>query len=329
MAKSKPPSSVQDLFSEISSKYGSESIFLLSNSSVEGIPVTKTGSLALDEALGVGGYPRGRVIEIMGNPSSGKTTLTLHAIAEAQKDGLYCLFIDAEHALDMNYARSIGVLPDMLYVSQPDYAEQALDILTDSIRSGFVGLVVVDSVAALAPIREIEGESGDAHVGLLARLMSQSLRRISGVTKKTGTTVMFVNQYRMNIATPGGYGPSKTTPGGKALEYYASVRLDVARIGSSGPKDFPLGNRTKVTVRKNKVAPPYKTAEFDIVFGAGISIEGEIIDRCLEKGIIVTSGSWYKMKDGTTIGQGKESVRNELIANDELRVSLLSELENS
>lgn len=315
-----------DIVSQLKSRYGDESVFLLSDSTSVSVDVIPTGSIGLNSALGVGGYPRGRVIEILGNPSSGKTTLTLHAIAEAQKMGLQCLFVDAEHALDAVYAHHLGVDLSKLFVCQPDNAEQALNIIVDAARSGEFGLLVVDSVAALSPIKEIDGESGDAHVGLMARLMSQALRRISGVLRKTNTSLIFINQYRSNIGVVG-YGPTKTTPGGKALEFYASVRLDVQRIQTVGSGNEATANKTRVIVKKNKVSPPYRVAEFEIVFGKGISVAGELIEAAVDSGLIVRSGAWYKDTDGKVICQGREALREILESDKEMFDSFMSQID--
>ena len=324
MAKSTKVSS--GIVAQLRERYGQDSEFLLSESTTIAVDVIPTGSIGLNSALGVGGYPRGRVIEILGNPSSGKTTLTLHAIAEAQRIGLACLFIDAEHALDAIYASSLGVDLDKLVVCQPDSAEQALDILVDSARSGEFGLMVVDSVAALSPIKEIDGESGDAHVGLMARLMSQALRRISGVLRKTNTALIFINQYRSNIGVIG-YGPTKTTPGGKALEFYATIRLDVQRVQTIGSGNEATANKTKVIVKKNKVAAPYRVAEFEIVFGKGVSSEGELIDAAIASGLIKKSGAWFKNAEGETICQGKEALRTILENDRDMFNSLMGQID--
>jgi recombination protein RecA len=324
MAKSTKVSS--GIVAQLRERYGQDSVFLLSESTTIAVDVIPTGSIGLNSALGVGGYPRGRVIEILGNPSSGKTTLTLHAIAEAQRIGLACLFIDAEHALDAIYASSLGVDLDKLVVCQPDSAEQALDILVDSARSGEFGLMVVDSVAALSPIKEIDGESGDAHVGLMARLMSQALRRISGVLRKTNTALIFINQYRSNIGVIG-YGPTKTTPGGKALEFYATIRLDVQRVQTIGSGNEATANKTKVIVKKNKVAAPYRVAEFEIVFGKGVSSEGELIDAAIASGLIKKSGAWFKNAEGETICQGKEALRTILENDRDMFNSLMGQID--
>lgn len=326
MAKQAKTSS--GIINQLRERYGQESVFLLSDSSTVAVDVIPTGSLGLNAALGVGGYPRGRVIEILGNASSGKTTMTLHAIAEAQKMGLNCLFVDAEHALDAVYAHHLGVDLGKLFVCQPDNAEQALNILVDSARSGEFGLMVVDSVAALSPIKEIDGESGDAHVGLMARLMSQALRRISGVLRKTNTALIFINQYRSNIGVVG-YGPTKTTPGGKALEFYASVRLDVQRIQTVGSGNDSTANKTRVIVKKNKVAAPYRVAEFDIVFGKGVSVEGELIDAAIDNGLIKKAGAWFKDTDGNVICQGREALRSLLETDRVLFDSLMSQVDTS
>jgi recombination protein RecA len=271
------------------------------NKDVEAIP---TGCLALDLALGVGGIPRGRVVEIFGPESSGKTTLALHIVAEAQKQGGNAAFIDAEHALDPLYASRIGVNVEDLLVSQPDTGEQALEIAETLVRSGAVEVVVIDSVAALVPRAEIEGEMGDTHVGLQARLMSQALRKLAGAISKSKTTVIFINQIRMKIGVM--FGNPETTPGGRALKFYSSLRLDIRRIGSIKEGQDVLGNRTRVKVVKNKVAPPFRVAEFDIMFNEGISREGNLLDVGVETGVVEKSGAWYK-SDGDQLGQGREA----------------------
>ncbi|HEY4998171.1 MAG TPA: recombinase RecA, partial [Usitatibacter sp.] len=271
-----------------------------------------TGSLGLDIALGVGGVPRGRVIEIYGPESSGKTTLALHVVGEAQKLGGICAFVDAEHALDIGYARKLGVRTDDLLVSQPDCGEQALEITEMLVRSGAVDVIVVDSVAALTPRAELEGEMGDAHVGLQARLMSQALRKLTGTISKSNTLVIFINQIRMKIGVM--FGNPETTTGGNALKFYASVRIDIRRIGSIKRGEEVIGNETRVKVVKNKVAPPFKTADFDILYNEGISREGEIIEMGVNHRIVEKSGAWYAYK-GEKIGQGKDNTREFLREN--------------
>ena len=275
-----------------------------------------TGSLGLDLALGIGGLPQGRVVEIYGPESSGKTTLTLHAIAECQKAGGVCAFIDAEHALDTAYAKNLGVDIDNLLVSQPDYGEQALEILETLVRSGAVDLIVVDSVAALTPKVEIDGDMDDMQVGVQARLMSKALRKITGIMHKMNTTVIFINQIRMKIGMTG-YGSPETTTGGNALKFYSSVRLDIRRIASLKQAEEVIGNRTKVKVVKNKVAPPFKVVEFDIMFGSGVSKMGELIDYGVKMDIIDKAGAWFSYNDGK-IGQGKENSKQFLLDNPEI-----------
>ena len=279
------------------------------------VPVIPTGSIALDVALGIGGLPRGRIIEIYGPESSGKTTLTLHAIANAQANGGIAAFIDAEHALDSEYAKALGVDIDQLLVSQPDTGEQALEIADMLVRSGSVDLVVIDSVAALVPRAEIEGDMGDTHVGLQARLMSQALRKLTGGLNQTGTTMIFINQLREKIGVF--FGSPETTSGGKALKFYASVRLDIRRIETLKEGTDAVGNRTRVKVVKNKMAPPFKQAEFDILYGTGISREGSLIDFGVEHDIVKKSGAWYTY-DGDQLGHGKENARKYLIERPEM-----------
>ena len=301
--------------SQIDKQFGKGSVMRLGDDSRPPVQVIPTGSLALDVALGIGGLPRGRVIEIYGPESSGKTTVALHAVASAQKAGGNAAFIDAEHALDPVYARALGVDTDILLVSQPDTGEQALEIADMLIRSGGIDIIVIDSVAALVPKAEIEGEMGDSHVGLQARLMSQALRKITGALSATGTTAIFINQLREKIGVF--FGNPETTTGGKALKFYASVRIDVRRIETLKEAGAPVGNRTRAKIVKNKMAPPFKQAEFDIVYGKGISREGSIIDMGVETGIIRKSGSWFTYGDDQ-LGQGKENVRQFLSDNPEL-----------
>lgn len=301
---------------QIEKQYGKGSIIKMDESSYsEGIEVIPTGCLPLDIALGVGGLPRGRIIEIYGPESSGKTTVALHVIAEAQKMGGTAAFIDAEHALDPIYAQKLGVDIGAMYVSQPDTGEQALEITEQLVRSGGVDIVVIDSVAALTPKAEIDGEMGDAFVGLQARLMSQALRKLTGVTAKSKTLVIFINQLREKVGVM--YGNPETTPGGKALKFYSSVRLDVRKVEAIKSGADVVGSRTKVKVVKNKVAPPFKSAEFDIVYGEGISIFGCLIDAAIEIGVIDKSGSWFSY-NGDKIGQGKENVKAYFASHPEL-----------
>ena len=312
---------------QIDKVFGKGSIVRLGDVEIEPIDAVSTGSLGLDLALGVGGIPKGRIIEIYGPESSGKTTLTLHIIAECQKAGGTCAFVDAEHALDVKYASNLGVDTDNLYVSQPDFGEQALEIVENLARSGAIDLIVVDSVAALTPKSEIEGDMGDQHVGLQARLMSQALRKLAGVVHKMNTTVIFINQIRMKIGAMG-YGTPETTTGGNALKFYASVRLDVRKIATLKQNDEPIGNRTKVKVVKNKVAPPFKVAEFDIMFGEGVSREGEIIDYGVSLDIVDKSGAWFSYKE-TKLGQGKENSKAFLKEHPEIVSEIVSAIKSS
>ena len=300
---------------QIEKNFGKGSIMRLGDGTVQNVEVIPSGSLGLDNALGVGGIPRGRVIEIYGPESSGKTTLTLHIIAEAQKLGGTAAFIDAEHALDANYARKLGVKVDDLLVAQPDTGEQALEIAETLVRSGGVDIVVVDSVAALTPRSEIEGEMGDAHMGLHARLMSQALRKLTAIISKSKTSVVFINQIRMKIGVM--FGNPETTTGGNALKFYSSVRLDIRRIASIKDGQDVIGNRTRVRVVKNKVAPPFRETEFDIIYGTGISRSGELLDMAVNYGIVNKSGSWFSYGEDR-LGQGRENSRAFIEDNAEL-----------
>ncbi len=309
---------------QIDKSFGKGTLQRLGDREIEPISAVSTGSVGLDIALGIGGVPKGRIIEIYGPESSGKTTLALHIIAECQKIGGICAFVDAEHALDVKYAGNLGVDTQNLYVSQPDYGEQALDIVETLARSGAIDLIVVDSVAALTPKSEIEGDMGDTHVGLQARLMSQALRKLAGVVHKMGTTVIFINQIRMKIGMMG-YGSPETTTGGNALKFYSSVRLDVRRIATLKQNDESIGNRVRVKVAKNKVAPPFKQAEFDVMFGEGISKVGELIDYGVKLDIIDKSGAWFSY--GTTkIGQGRENSKIYLKDNPEIATEIESKI---
>ncbi len=314
-AKADRSKALEAALAQIDKNFGKGSVMRLGDDSRPPISVIPTGSVALDVALGVGGLPRGRVVEIYGPESSGKTTVALHAVASAQKAGGVAAFIDAEHALDPEYAKKLGVNTDDLLVSQPDTGEQALEIADMLIRSGALDIIVIDSVAALVPKAEIEGEMGDSHVGLQARLMSQALRKITGALSASGTTAIFINQLREKIGVF--FGSPETTTGGKALKFYASVRMDVRRIETLKEGSEPVGNRTRVKIVKNKMAPPFKQAEFDILYGQGISREGSLIDLGVDNGIIRKSGSWFTY-DGDQLGQGKENVRRFLKDNPEL-----------
>ena len=308
---------------QIERQFGKGSIMKLGSRAVADVPVISTGSVSLDKALGVGGLPKGRVTEIFGPESSGKTTLALHAVAEVQKQGGIAAFIDAEHALDTAYARKLGVNCDELLVSQPDTGEQALEITDMLVRSGAIDIVVIDSVAALVPRAEIEGEMGDSHMGLQARLMSQALRKLTGTIGKTMTSVIFINQIRMKIGVV--FGNPETTTGGNALKFYSSVRLDIRRIGAIKDGQEVIGNRTRVRVVKNKLAPPFKDAEFDIMYGEGISLAGDLIDMGVATGSIEKSGSWYAYK-GERIGQGRQNVKNFLRDNPDIFSAVYGEV---
>ncbi|HEB7650178.1 TPA: recombinase RecA [Campylobacter coli] len=307
--------------------FGKGTILRLGDKEVEQIDSIGTGSVGLDLALGIGGIPKGRIIEIYGPESSGKTTLTLHIIAECQKAGGVCAFIDAEHALDVKYAKNLGVDTDNLYISQPDFGEQALEIVETIARSGAIDLIVVDSVAALTPKAEIEGDMGDQHVGLQARLMSQALRKLTGIVHKMNTTVIFINQIRMKIGAMG-YGTPETTTGGNALKFYASVRLDVRKVATLKQNEESIGNRVKVKVVKNKVAPPFRQAEFDVMFGEGLSREGELIDYGVKLDIVDKSGAWFSYKD-KKLGQGRENSKAFLKENPEIADEITKEIQNS
>ncbi|MDX2435241.1 MAG: recombinase RecA [Desulfobacterales bacterium] len=314
---------VEAAMTQIERQFGKGSIMKLGSQAVLDVPVIPTGSLALDKALGTGGLPRGRVCEIFGPESSGKTTLALHAVAEAQKQGGIAAFIDAEHALDISYARKLGINCDELLVAQPDTGEQALEITDMLVRSGAIDIIVIDSVAALVPRAEIEGEMGDHHMGLQARLMSQALRKLAAIISKTLTSVIFINQIRMKIGVV--FGNPETTTGGNALKFYSSVRLDIRRIGTIKDGQEVVGNRTRVKVVKNKLAPPFREAEFDIMYGEGISGTGELLDLGVEEGIIDKSGAWYSY-DGERMGQGRNNVKEFFKVNPDISNAVSAKL---
>jgi len=317
---------VNTAMAQIERQFGKGSIMKLGSSTIIDVPVISTGSLALNKALGIGGLPRGRAIEIYGPESSGKTTLALHAIAEAQKQGGVVAFIDAEHAIDTSYARKLGVNCDDLLVAQPDTGEQALEIADMLVRSGALDIIVIDSVAALVPRAEIEGEMGDSHMGLQARLMSQALRKLTGTISKTMTMVIFINQIRMKIGVV--FGNPETTTGGNALKFYSSLRLDIRRIGSIKDGQEIVGNRTRVRVVKNKMAPPFTEAEFDIMYGEGISQTADLIDTGVMAGIIEKSGSWYSY-DGERLGQGRQNAQNFLKDNPDINNSISNKVKEA
>lgn len=316
---------IKSALSQIEKNYGKGSVMLLGQRPAMEVEAISTGSLGLDMALGVGGIPKGRIIEIFGPESSGKTTLTLHAIAEAQKGGGTCAFVDAEHALDPSYAKKLGVNIDELIISQPDTGEQALEIADTLVRSGGIDLLVIDSVAALVPKAEIEGDMGDSHMGLQARLMSQALRKLTASISKTNCIIIFINQIRMKIGVM--FGSPETTTGGNALKFYSSVRLDIRRIGSIKDKDDVVGSQTRVKVVKNKVAPPFKVVEFDIMYGSGISKVGEILDMAVKIDLVEKSGAWFSYKD-TRIGQGRENAKQYLLDNPTIADEIESILRN-
>ena len=319
MSTTEKDKAVETAMTQIERQFGKGSIMKLGSRPIIEVPVISTGSIALDKALGIGGIPRGRVTEIFGPESSGKTTLALHAIAEAQKSGGIAAFVDAEHALDTSYARKLGVNCDELLVAQPDTGEQALEIADMLVRSGAIDCLVIDSVAALVPRAEIEGEMGDSHMGLQARLMSQALRKLTGTIGKTNTAVIFINQIRMKIGVV--FGNPETTTGGNALKFYSSVRLDIRRTGAIKDGQDVVGNRTKVRVVKNKMAPPFKEIEFDIMYGEGISRTGDLLDMGVNIDAVEKSGSWYSY-NGERIGQGRENVKKFLSDNADIYESM-------
>jgi recombination protein RecA len=321
--KEQKSSALNMALSQIEKSFGKGAIMRLGDAPPSGLDAISTGALSLDLALGIGGYPRGRIVEVFGPESSGKTTLTLHAVAEAQKAGGTCAFIDVEHALDAAYAKNIGVDIDALLLSQPDYAEQALEIAESLVRSGAVDLIVIDSVAALVPKSEIEGDMGDSQMGVQARLMSQALRKLTAISAKSNCLVIFVNQIREKIGVM--FGSPETTPGGRALKFYSSVRIDIRRIESMKSGVEVVGNRVRAKVVKNKMAPPFRFTEFDIVFGSGISTEGDLLDLGVEFDVVEKSGTWYSF-DGERLGQGRDASRNFLKAHPELVAKIRSQV---
>ena len=326
MADKSKISSLDDALAQIEKQFGKGAIMKLGEAPIQKVDVISTGCLSLDLALGIGGVPKGRIIEIYGPESSGKTTVSLHILAEAQKAGGTAAFIDAEHALDPIYAQKLGVNIDELYVSQPDNGEQALDICETLVKSGAVDIVVIDSVAALTPKAEIDGEMGDSHMGLQARLMSQALRKITAITSKSKTCVIFINQLREKLNTMGFGGTPETTTGGKALKFYSSIRLDVRKIESlKDSSNEVFASKTRVKVVKNKLAPPFKTAEFEIVFGKGVSKEGNILDLAVAHNLVQKTGSWYSYQNNK-IAQGRESAKSYLLANPEIMETLEKEI---
>ncbi len=325
MAANEKQKALENAISTLEKQFGKGTIMRLGEGeTLHGdVEAISTGSLGVDVALGVGGLPRGRIIEIFGPESSGKTTIALHAVAEAQKKGGIAAFVDAEHALDVSYARKLGVRTDDLLISQPDTGEQALDIVETLVRSGAIDIIVVDSVAALTPKAEIEGEMGDSHMGLQARLMSQALRKLTGTVNKSNCTIIFINQIRMKIGVM--FGNPETTTGGNALKFYSSVRLDIRRVGAIKEGDSVIGNRTRVKVVKNKVAPPFREHEFDILYGTGVSREGDALDLAVLLNIVDKSGAWYSYK-GDRIGQGRENAKTYLKDNPEVYTQIEQEV---
>jgi recombination protein RecA len=316
---------LESAMTQIERQFGKGSIMKLGDRKIQEVPTIPTGSLGLNRALGIGGLPKGRVVEVYGPESSGKTTLTLHAVAECQKAGGVAAFIDAEHALDVNYAKRLGVNCDDLLISQPDTGEQALEITDMLVRSGAIDIIVIDSVAALVPRAEIEGDMGDSHMGLQARLMSQALRKLTGTVGKTNTTIIFINQIRMKIGVV--FGNPETTTGGNALKFYSSVRLEIRRSAAIKDGQEIIGNRTRVKVVKNKMAPPFKEAEFDLMYGEGISHTGELLDMGVEENLIEKSGSWYSY-NGERIGQGRENVKKFFKENPDTYKDVYAKLES-